>query len=530
MKKTSFPAFFFLLATGLLAVTAGLRAANSSTRPNILFAIMDDWSYGHASVFGVKWVKTPGFDRVANQGLLFHHAFTPNAKCAPSRSIIITGRNSWQLEAGANHIAYFPAKFKSFVEALGENGYTTGMTGKGWGPGIAKDEQGNTRQMAGKPYMKRKLVPPTTGIFPNDYAGNFEDFLKQAPKDKPWFFWYGSLEPHRGYEYGSGVAKGGKKTSDIDHVPSYWPDNEKVRNDMLDYAFEVEHADQHMVRILSLLEKSGQLDNTIVVFTSDHGMPFPHVKGQAYYHSNHVPLAIMWKNGIKKAGRQIDDYVSFADLAPTFLELAGVDWAKSGMKPTVGHSLTDILFSTKNGTVNPKRDHVIIGKERHDVGRPHDWGYPIRGIIKNDTLYLENFEPTRWPAGNPETGYLNCDGGPTKTIVINSRTNLDTKKYWDLSFGKRPNEELYDLKKDQDCVVNLASSGEMEKKKEKLKAQLIKELKEQGDPRMFGNGKVFDEYPYANKGTVNFYERYMKGEKLKAGWVNESDFEKGPIE
>lgn len=507
-----------------------LAVSAAAKRPNILFTIADDWSYGHASVYGAKWLNTPGFDRIAREGLLFHNAFTPNAKCAPSRSIIITGRYSWQLEEGANHIAYFPAKFKSVVEALGDNGYTTGMTGKGWGPGVAKDANGKNRDMAGKPYQKRKLKPETTGIFSTDYAANFEDFLNDKPKDEPWFFWYGALEPHRAYEYGSGVAKGGKKLSDIDRVPSYWPDNETSRNDMLDYAFEVEHMDKHLVRMLELLEKRGELENTIIISTSDHGMPFPRVKGQAYEDSNHIPLAIRWPAGIKKSGRVINDFVNFTDIAPTLLELAQIDQKKSGMQPMSGLSLTDILYSTKGGQVNPKRDHVLVGKERHDIGRPHDWGYPIRGIIKDDMLFLQNFETDRWPAGNPETGYLNCDAGAIKTWILENRTNLESKKFWSLAFGKRPAEELYDLKKDQDCVVNLASSQEMEKKKLALKKQMEKELKEQGDPRMFGNGKVFDEYIYAADATRNFYERFMKGEKVKAGWVNDSDFEKTPVE
>jgi len=507
-----------------------LAVSAAAKRPNILFTIADDWSYGHASVYGAKWVNTPGFDRIAREGLLFHNAFTPNAKCAPSRSIIITGRYSWQLEEGANHIAFFPAKFKSVVEVLGEQGYTTGMTGKGWGPGVAKDANGKNREMAGKPYQKRKLKPETTGIFSTDYAANFEDFLNDKPKDEPWFFWYGALEPHRAYEYGSGVAKGGKKLSDIDRVPSYWPDNETSRNDMLDYAFEVEHMDKHLVRMLELLEKRGELENTIIISTSDHGMPFPRVKGQAYEDSNHIPLAIRWPAGIKKSGRIINDFVNFTDIAPTLLELAQIDQKKSGMQPISGQSLTDILYSTKGGQVNPKRDHVLVGKERHDIGRPHDWGYPIRGIIKDDMLFLQNFETDRWPAGNPETGYLNCDAGAVKTWILENRTNLESKKFWSLAFGKRPAEELYDLKKDQDCVVNLASSQEMEKKKLALKKQMEKELKEQGDPRMFGNGKVFDEYIYAADATRNFYERYMKGEKVKAGWVNDSDFEKTPVE
>jgi arylsulfatase A-like enzyme len=525
MKKITIPVLIGLAI--LFAFEASRAQTTAKRRPNILFAIADDWSFGHAGAYGVKWVKTPAFDRVARDGVLFTRAYTPNAKCAPSRAIILTGRNSWQLEEAANHIPFFPAKFKTWAETLREKGYFTGLTAKGWAPGVANDARGKPRQMAGRPFNSRKLAPPTSGIDNNDYAANFEDFLNAAPGGQPWSFWYGALEPHRAYEYGSGVAKGGKKLSDVDRVPGFWPDNEVVRNDMLDYAFEIEHFDRHLARMLELLERRGELDNTIVIVTSDHGMPFPRAKGQAYDASNHVPLAIMWKNGIKTAGRTVDDYVSFADLAPTLIELAGLKWAETGMQPAAGRSLTDILFSAKAGRVNPQRDHALIGKERHDVGRPNDVGYPIRGISKNGLLYLRNFEIERWPAGNPETGYLNCDGGATKTEILSARREGREKRHWDLAFGKRPAEELYDLKNDPDCLTNLAGDPKRRALKQRLSDQLTRELRAQGDPRMFGRGDIFDQYQYANPEQRNFYERFMRGEKLRAGWVNESDFEKG---
>jgi arylsulfatase A-like enzyme len=521
-----------LIGLCLLLNAAPKRCAQrraAAQRPNILFAIADDWGHGHAGAYGSRWVKTPAFDRVARDGVLFTRAYTPNAKCAPSRAVLLTGRNSWQLEEAANHTPYFPAKFKTWAEALGERGYFTGMTAKGWGPGVANDADGKPRQMTGRPYDRHKLQPPTSGIANNDYAANFEDFLDAAPKGQPWSFWYGGLEPHRSYEHGSGMAKGGMRLGDIDRVPGYWPDNEVVRNDMLDYAYEVEHFDRHLARMLDLLERRGQLDNTIVIATSDHGCPFPRAKGQAYDFSNRVPLAVMWKNGIKAGGRTVDDYVSFADIAPTLVELAGLKWNETGMQPTVGRSLADILFSAKTGRVNPLRDHVLVGKERHDVGRPNDVGYPIRGISKNDVLYIRNYETERWPAGNPETGYLNCDGGATKTEILQARRAGRERRHWDLAFGKRPAEELYDLKQDPDCLHNLADDPQRQPLKQQLRRQMERELRAQGDPRMFGRGAVFDRYPYANAEQRNFYERFIRGEKMKAGWVNESDFEKEPI-
>ena len=520
---------WFLLAS--LLITSGLSTSIfSAERPNILFCIADDWSHQHAGAYGNTWIKTPSFDQIARQGLLFTRAYTPNAKCAPSRAIILTGRNSWQLEDACNHVCNFPPKFKSWVEALHDHGYTCGYTGKGWGPGIAKNAQGQQRQITGKAFTAKKQKPRLRGISNNDYSSNFADFLKATADDQPWCFWYGTTEPHRGYQFKAGVTTAGKKLSDIKRVPTFWPDNETVRHDMLDYAVEVEHYDRHLGRILKHLEAAGQLQNTLIIATSDHGMPFPRCKGQAYDYSNHVPLAIMWPQQLKRPGRVIDDYVSFADFAPTFLEVAGLAPQKAGMQAVTGQSLMDIIGSEKQGQVNPKRDHILVGKERHDIGRPNDWGYPIRGIVKNNILYIRNFETDRWPAGNPETGYLNCDGSPTKTLLLNGRRDGTLVDYWKLNFGKRPTEELFDLTKDPDCVNNLATDKKFANLKQQLSAEMTAKLKDQGDPRLSGNAAYFDTIPFVNGGNVRFYERYMKGEKVRAGWVHPTDFEKQKLD
>ncbi|MFK7778361.1 MAG: heparan N-sulfatase, partial [Gimesia sp.] len=262
----------------------------------------------------------------------------------------------------------------------------------------------------------------------------------------------------------------------------------------------------------------------------DNGMPFPRVKGQEYERSNHLPLAIMWKQGIKTGNRVIDDYISFIDFAPTFVEAAGLTWEETGMQPATGQSLSDIFNSEKSGIVNPKRDHVLIGKERHDIGRPFDQGYPIRGIVKGGMLYLKNDEPSRWPAGNPETGYLNCDASPTKTAILQFRREGTREQFWNGAFGKRQAEELYSIQDDPECMKNLATQAEFQAIKQSLKQQMHAELKAQKDPRELGNGSVFESYQYSDARTRNFYQRFMQGEKIKAGWVNETDFESKPLD
>ncbi|MEK6478661.1 sulfatase [Catalinimonas sp. 4WD22] len=494
-------------------------------RPNILFAIADDASFPHMGAYGTSWVSTPAFDRVANNGLLFNNAYTPNAKCSPSRSCILTGRNSWQLEEAANHVPYFPSKFTTFMESLLQHGYFTGHTAKGWSPGNPGERNGKRRELTGPAFNEHKATPPAEFISNNDYAKNFESFLEARPDSLPFCFWYGAIEPHRAYEYKAGISKGGKEISQIDEVPEFWPDSDSVRTDMLDYAFELEYFDQHLMRMLDMLEERGELENTIVVVTSDNGMPFPRVKGQAYEMSNHLPLAIMWPAGIKNSGRSIDDFVSFIDFAPTFMEAAQISPQESNMQVMQGKSLSDIFQAESGGRINPARDHVLIGKERHDVGRPNDQGYPIRGIIKEDLLYVQNFEPDRWPAGNPETGYLNTDGSPTKTQILNMRYEEEQRIFWEMNFGKRPPEELYRIDEDPDCVNNLALNPEYAPMLEELKTQMLAELLAQGDPRMMGNGHVFDDYVYANEANRDFYSRYLEGEDVDHGWVNDSDFQ-----
>ena len=522
---------FFLIALILFSCASKKdKEQNTVQRPNILFCIADDASFPYMGAYGVSWVKTPAFDKVANNGLLFTNAYTPNAKCAPSRACVLTGRNSWQLEEAGNHVGNFPAKFKTYVEELEDNGYNVGYTGKGWAPGNPGKINGVRRELTGKYYndslVEKKL---TKGIAKSNYASNFDAFLADVDNDKPWCFWYGGREPHRIYEYGSGIKKGGKTLDMIDEVPGFWPDNDTIRTDMLDYAYEVEYFDNHLQRMLDKLEATGQLENTIIVVTSDNGMPFPRAKAQEYEISNHMPFAIMWPKGIKNPGRVIEEYVSFIDLAPTFLEAAGISKDSIQMESLTGQSLFPLFEEKKLHT--EEDNYVLIGRERHDYGRPNNQGYPIRGIVRDSMLYLHNFKPELWPAGNPETGYLDCDGSPTKTFILNKRRENGESEYWELSFGKRGTEELFNLKTDMYCLDNLADNEVYASIKESLKAKLFEELEKQNDPRIMGNGDVFDNYPFYSEKVWNFYEKYMSGERdFNLSWVNESDFEEEKLD
>jgi arylsulfatase A-like enzyme len=312
----------------------------------------------------------------------------------------------------------------------------------------------------------------------------------------------GFQEPHRGYEPGSG-ARLGKKIADV-KVPTYLPDVPVVRNDLLDYAVEVEHADAHLGRMLQTLEAAGELNNTLIIVTSDHGMPFPRVKGQIFEDGFHLPLAMRWGKGIKP-GRVVEDFVNVRDLAPTFLELVG-------LKPHAqmsGKSLVNIMRSDKTGWVEKDRNVMLIGKERHDIGRPHDWGYPVRAIRTPEFLYILNYFPDRWPAGNPETDFGNCDPGPTKELL-----KAIGGEFYELSFGKRTQHMLYRLTDDPECMRNLAHDPFFQSVMEKLRDQMLKQLVLDLDPRALGNGAVFDTYKYVG-GRGKGYETWLNKQSTR---------------
>lgn len=455
-------------------------------RPNILFAIADDAS--HMSAYGHKFVNTPNFDRVAAEGILFMNAFTTNPKCAPSRASILTGMHTWQLEEACNHFGIFPNKFAVYPDLLEATGYHVGYTGKGWGPGDYT-KGGFKRNPAGPEYNEKRLIPPQqTKISNKDYAANFEDFLSNRKEDQPFCFWYGAHEPHRGYIEGEGL-RAGKKIESVD-VPEYLPDNEIVRSDLLDYAYEIEWFDRHLGLMLKKLEEIGEIDNTLIIVTSDNGMPFPRVKGQMYEQDFHLPMALCWKNGCK-GGRKIDDLISFIDLAPTFLEAAGLN-----IHPHMpGKSLTSIISSDKSGQVDESRNRVFMGRERHDLGRENDLGYPVRCIRTEKYLYVRNFAPDRWPSGNPETGFTNCDGSPTKDLILRQHED-GNDHYFNLAFGKRPEEELYDIVEDNACMNNLADKPEYKDLANQLWLELKECLETNGDPRILGKGDIFETYEY----------------------------------
>ena len=386
-----------------------------------------------------------------------------------------------------------------------QQGYHVGYTGKGWAPGTYDSEY----NPAGPKYNQLKNKPPYKAMNKINYAANFEAFLEEKKENQPFCFWLGTGEPHRPYEKGA-WKKAGRKLSDA-VVPPFYPDNKTIRGDLLDYANEVEWYDLHVGRAIETLRKQGLLDNTLVIVTSDHGMPFPRIKGQIYEEGVHVPFIAHWPKVIQP-GRVIEDFINFPDVAPTLMEVAG-------LKPheqMTGRSFLDLLKSDRSGWIDPSRDHVLLGKERHDIGRANedgtDLGYPVRAIRTKDFLYVYNYKPERWPVGNPEYGLRNCDNSPTKSFLTSIPKDSPDYTYYELSFGKRPPEELYRIDKDPHCMENLAGNPEYKAVREGLRKQMEQQLTEQGDPRVLGHGDIFDKYPYMSPKRKDF--DYSKKQKV----------------
>jgi uncharacterized sulfatase len=463
-------------------------------RPNILFCIADDQSYPADGL--------PAFARVAANGVTFRNAYSLSPGCAPSRAGLLTGRYPWQLGEAGTHAAGFPRDLVVYPDLLAKAGYHIGITGKGAGPAnFARD--GWPHNPAGPAFNQAKLTPPNAGIQSNDYAANFARFLEARAAGQPFYFWFGCQEPHRAYEPGAGL-RAGKRLADA-KVPPHLPDNEIVRSDLLDYQHELEHFDTHLGRMLDLLAQKGELENTLVVVTADNGMPFPGAKATMFDAGIHLPLAMQYPAQVK-GGRVVDDLVSFADFAPTLLEAAGVAVPAN----MVGRSLLPLLRSGRSGLVEPKvRRRIFSGRERHSHARRDNLGYPARAMREGRWLYIWNMRPDRWPAGDPIGNFADIDDGATKTWMMAHRDH----PLFARSFGLQPEELLFDVEADPGCLRNLAGEPGYAKRRKELRTTLERELKRQGDPRLLGQGDIWESYP-----------RYSPMRKILGGFAEEGKY------
>ena len=473
-----------VLASAAVAATsipaAAIGQESGATPPNIVFIITDDMSWAHMGAYGSDEVDTPNVDRLAREGAIFENAFVSTPSCTPSRASILTGRNGFELEEGATLWGYLPARFPTYTELLAERGYRVGATGKGWAPGFLIDRDVNP---AGQPYNRIRVKPfgdrfESLAMSDIDYAANFDAFLDSTDADRPFVFWLGTFEPHRGYTPGVAAARG--KDTAVATVPAFLPDVPTVREDINEYYAEIEHVDDHVGRVMEVLTRRGLQDDTLVVFTSDNGMPFPRAKATLYDYGTHMPLIVWWGDNIA-GGQRIDEFASHTDIAPTFLEVAGVD----APPEMTGRSLLPLL--TTGEPAQASRDAVYMYRERHGF-YPGTGGmsFPSRAIRTHDFLLIWNARPDALPS--------DVDGGPTKAYLEENAEDLAS--LFALSFETRDEYELYDVRADEFQMTNLAGDEAYAEVLDGLRSQLFGYLESRGDPRILGDAASFLYAPY----------------------------------
>jgi N-sulfoglucosamine sulfohydrolase len=432
-------------------------------RPNILLMLGDNWAAPHASALGDPVVKTPVFDRIANEGVLFTSACSPNPSCSPARSSLLTGEETHRLGEAANLYGPLALKHPRYPDVMERSGYVCGYAGKAWGPGQPPADAGGKRRN------------PVGDPFPD-----FGRFLEARPADRPFCFWFGSNDPHvpwtRGQDRRARMAEPSVK------VPAHLPDWDVTRQDILAYYAEVEEFDADCGRLLDTLQGAGELDNTLIVMTSDNGWQMPRGLANCYSLGVRIPMAMRYPERIAK-GAVRDDFASLFDLSPTFLDAAG-------LQRTAGISGAS-LFGRR------RRTEIFLERERHANVRKGDLGYPVRGVMSARHLYLRNLEPERWSAGDPEHywavgPYGDIDDSPTKRRMMKEKP----QHYFDLCFAKRPAEELYDLQSDPDHTRNLAADPKWSKVKQELSAKVSAHMRRSGDPRAAGPTSFWDRAPY----------------------------------
>ncbi len=477
----------FVRAGGAAAACAlaGLaRAADGKTHmskaPSILLVIADDWSWPHAGAYGDPVARTPAFDRLAREGMLFTHAFCAAPTCTASRGSILTGQAPHRLREGANLWSTLPADIPVYPDLLEQAGYFVGHCGKGWGPGKV-EAGGRTRNPAGPAF------------------GSFAEFLDARPSDAPFCFWLGSRRPHRPYTAGRGVREG--LDAERVAVPPFLPDSPEVRSDLADYYAEVAAFDSEVGEALRLLEERGLDKNTLVVVTSDNGMPFPRAKANLYEAGIRMPLAVRWPGRVKP-GTRVRDLVSLTDLAPTFLEAASV----AVPEEMTGQSFLDILLEGRSRRL---REAVFAERERHAAVRAGSTGYPCRAIRTSHFLYIRNLHPERWPAGDPGEAdaeldvqdlakgpFGDIDNGPTKRFLLANREAPGVREHFQRATALRPAEELFDLSVDPWTLRNVAPESRYSGVLARMRECLDRWMETTGDPRSRGEDGVWDTCPY----------------------------------
>ena len=448
-----------------LAWLAGCAPTEPTDRPNILILMSDNHSWNHVGCYGDRTLRTPNIDALAEEGVRFTHAFCPAPSCTPARAAMLTGQDIWRLGEGANLWGTLPSRFAVYTDLLEEAGYLVGYSGKGWGPGDY-EAGGWTRNPAGERF------------------GSFEEFYNEVGAGQPFCYWFSSRDPHRPYRVDGG-AKAGFDLDSIE-VPPYLPDVPSVRGDIADYYAEIEGFDTDVGGHLGLLREFGETEDTVVFVASDNGWQMPRGLANLYDAGTRLPLIVSHPRQFP-GGRVVDDFVTLTDLAPTILELAGLPVPEA---MTAG-SLVPILTSDRAGIVEPDRSFVVTARERHAFARRGGPGFPGRALRTRDYLYIRNYTPDVWPAGDPPL-YGDVDAhmlhypSPTKMFLLRQPGDSQYRELFEIAFSKRPAEELYDLGNDPHQMSNVADEDSYSSVKAELASRLSSHLEEHGDPREVG--------------------------------------------
>jgi len=527
-----------------------------SPPPNILFAFADDWGR-HASAYakcdGVGTandiIHTPHFDRIAAEGVLFRNAFVSAPSCTPCRSALLSGQHFWRTRRGAIlNGAVWEFTSPAYPLLLRDAGYHLGKSYKVWSPGTPPDApyggQAHAYERHGRRFNQfsqnvTKMVDGGMGLneakqaLYDEITNNFDAFLADRKAGQPFCYWFGPTNVHRMWVRGSGKKLWGLKPDELEgKMPKFLPDVAEIREDLADYFGEAMAFDAALGLLIQKLEELGELENTLIVVSGDHGAPgFPYGKCNLYDFGARVPLAIRWGGAAAKSrGRIVDDLTSLTDLAPTFLEAAGVGIPAN----MTGRSLVQTLNSEQSGRVDSTRNAVFIGRERH-VSNARDGflPYPQRAIRTDDYLYIINFRSDRYPLGEPyrldsttppsadeitnrtRVTLPDEDAGPTKAWLVGQRDDPKWKPYYEAAYGKRPAEELYDLKVDRDQVHNVAGDRKYQSIRESLRQRLLDELQQTGDPRVTNDGEYFENPPLAGPTGTARIEENLSPEELR---------------
>ena len=428
-----------LLAILLLS---GLVASLSAERPNLVLIIADDMAWDDCGIYGNFNLPTPNIDRLGHEGMRFDRAFLTISSCSPSRASIITGLYPHSTDAEQLHWE-LPKEKTTFVERLKAAGYWTASAGK-WHLGPHMKERFDVVKEAdisgfqlptGKAAQAGKFVQKGVGDVKSGCT-DWVPILRERPRDKPFFLWLAAIDPHRGFD--ENIIEKPTRPADV-LVPPYFPDTPEVRKDLALYYDEIIRLDNFVGDVMAELEAQKVADNTLVLFISDNGRPFPRDKTTLFDSGIRTPWLLRWPKQVK-AGSVNGELVSSVDIAPTFLELAG-------LRPPshfAGKSFLPLLES-KGRAIRP---YVYAEKNWHDLEDRS------RAVRSKRYKYIRNFYNDL-----PLTPPADALRSPTYRTMQRLRDEGTLNAAQMVCFMKpRAEEELYDLDRDPFEMKNLASA------------------------------------------------------------------------